>query len=1072
MRPLLRPDTIIGIFCLSIIFGGILPSCYSQPDSFRKLTVDDGLSHNVSRKIIQDKQGFIWIATQSGLNRFDGYTFKPYLHNRQDPRSLSDDDIRTVVQSRNGTLLVGTAKGGLNIYQPDCDCFSAYVHDPDDSLSISSNFIFEIFEDKQGQIWVGTNKSLDKIQWEGEGADKRVTFIHYNNRKGDVTSLCANGANAMEHDSQGNLWFASLHLGLSRLEKDKKQETNEVFTQFKSGQGTADSNPPAGSVSYLFADRRGDLWIGGENILSRVPAQELEKEHPQFIHYDLSDFPGYTPQWFKVVSFKEDPQGDLWIIDLFGYHRYLPEKDAFETYDLQEQLISERSMNILFDVLLDHQGSMWLASIEGVFMPAGSNSAFQLLPFPDGKQRSSWEFIKDQYGYSWIGTESNGIWLFDQNGTFVKNYSTTTPNPADRLSNDFVPEIFEDKSGRIWLGINQHPPAYLELEREADGKILKSRIRELTHLPAYTSHKYFQEDKGDLWVLLADPVLRLDGESLEVKTIFNRLSGNDIERDNKGNLWLVSDRGLRLYDAEKDSLQFIDPSPELPLHQKMRMIFDIQLVPDGGMWLGTIRGLGYYHPDTKVFKLYREEDGLIGNQVHSIQRDKKGGLWLGTHKGLSYFQPATGQFLNFDRKDGIGVLGFHRRASFQDKAGNMYFGGDMGMLTFHPDSLQRNLILPQVSLTGFRIFNERVPIQQPDSSIKSHDFVLEKPIGQLEEIRLPYRYRMLSFDYVALNYLLPEKNQYAYKMEGFDENWIQAGETRTATYTNLSPGTYTFRVKASNNDGLWNEKGTALKIIIDPPWYRTWWAFVIYGTLISSIFGLYLYARVRKVAREYETLSRIERAKTEERESVRKRSSRDFHDEAGNKLTKLSLYTELTKRKAADDPEMLSFLGHIENNVRELATGMRDFIWVLDPEKDTLADTLNRLKDFGDQLFGHSDTAFSYKINIDEFQHVPLEIKDKRHLLLIFKEAMNNCLKYAHAAHASLEASMKGNRLSVTFEDDGTGFDLENGQKGNGLKNMQTRAAEMDGNMTFHSAPDQGTRIRFEMEITRMGEES
>jgi len=558
---------------------------------------------------------------------------------------------------------------------------------------------------------------------------------------------------------------------------------------------------------------------------------------------------------------------------------------------------------------------------------------------------------------------------------------------------------------------------------------------------------------------------------LEIINELEVVTADEIGIDHLGKIWLATDAGLGVYDEMLDSSIYIDASPGLPTYQKTRMVLGLEIDPSGSLWLGSIRGLAYYEPAAQSAKLLREEDGLIGNQVNSLELDLNGKLWLATHKGLSFYNPETADIRNFDQRDGIAGKGFNRRAGFQDAQGNIYFGSDRGTVYFHPDSVKLNVSKPVVFLTNFRIFNENVPIQQADSTIQAHDFVLEKPIWMLEEIRIPYHHRMLTFGFVALNYLSPDKNQYAYMMEGFDEKWIQAGTDRTATYTNLSPGTYTFRVKASNNDGIWNEEGCSLKIIIDPPWYLTYWAFVAYGMLIFSLFGLYLYYRVRQVAREYETQARIARAKSEERELVRKRSSQDFHDEAGNKLTKLSLYTELGKRKASDDPEMLSFFQHIERNVRELATGMRDFIWVLDPEQDTLADTLNRLKDFGEQLFVDSETNYTYQIDFEQFKAIPLSIKSKRHLLLIFKEVMNNCLKYASASEAKLYAFTEGNSLQVVFEDNGKGFDPPKQRSGNGLKNMLSRAAEMNGKIDIQSTPEVGTKVLFDMQITHMGDD-
>jgi ligand-binding sensor domain-containing protein/signal transduction histidine kinase len=1062
----------IPLFLLSLSVASLLAgSLYAQPFPFQQLTTEVGLSHNVSRKIIQDKQGFIWIATQDGLNRYDGYTFRTYSHDPADPRSLSDNDIYALKESREGRLLIGTAKGGLNLYHPDCDCFSAFLHDPADSTSLSSNFVFDVFEDGQGQIWVGTNRGLDKLVWVEDNGKREASFHHYKAKKGDSQSLIANGANAIAQDQQGRLWLASLQFGLSLLDQDAENPEAARFQRFSPTTEPQPQQLASGTVNQLYLDSHGDLWIGRCGGLSRIPAAELKKGNPRFVHYDLGSFPGYDPQWFCIRSIREDEAGGLWIADYYAYHRYHRTRDSFETVDLRSLLITEQSENILYDLLPDRNGNLWLSSLLGVFKPDGRNPHFHNLAFPDGKNRACWGILTDRYGYLWVGTEADGLWVFDTEKKVHRHFHSGAERPEERLENDFVTQLFEDTEGRLWVGGNRGQAFVWELDRMKNGSIVGLQKNIIPGLSdSQNSRCFFEGPRGRIWLGLRDDLLWVDGNSLQIEKRFAKISSNRIRRGPNGGIWIASDKGLLYHEPGTDSLQGFTFTHPLGSALHPRQIFDLAFQGEDSLWLATIRGLVLASRKHGTFERYTERDGLPGNQVHSLLRDAEHHLWLGTNKGLCQVNPYNLKFGVYDRQDGIGSLSLQRRARHQDPQGNMYFGGTEGLLFFHPDSIRPDPTPPPVRLTDFQIFYKPVPVRYPDSSITAHDVVLEQPIGQLEEIRLPYRYRILSFSYVALDYEIPEKNQYAYQMVGFDQDWVYAGDRRTATYTNLSPGTYTFRVKASNHDGVWNEEGTRLRVVIDPPWWRSWWAYFLYGTVVMSFFGIYLYYRIRKVSQEYETQARLEQARQAEREAVRKRSARDFHDEAGNKLTKLSLYTELTKRKLQDDPEAISFLQQIESNVQELSSGMRDFIWVLDPEKDSLGDTVNRLKDFGEKLFRDSSTSFRHDFDLEKLQGISLGIKAKRHLLLIFKEAMNNALKYAEADQARLEVALSPTLFQVVFEDDGKGFELEKANTGNGLNNMQERAREMGGSLRFASTPGTGSRVIFEMQITHMGD--
>ncbi|MCB0852372.1 MAG: hypothetical protein KDD63_09130, partial [Bacteroidetes bacterium] len=427
-------------------------------------------------------------------------------------------------------------------------------------------------------------------------------------------------------------------------------------------------------------------------------------------------------------------------------------------------------------------------------------------------------------------------------------------------------------------------------------------------------------------------------------------------------------------------------------------------------------------------------------------------------------------FSAYHTEDGLPSETFPTRSSFIDHQGLVYFGTDKGLLFFDPEKIKPNPFIPPVQITEFRLFNDPIWIQKIDPRVKSHQFSLEQSISQSQQITLTHRQRVISLGFSALNYILPQNNLYAYKLEGFDDEWIQTDANhRIATYTNLDPGSYTFRVKATNNDKVWNDGGTSLKLIILPPWYRTWWAYTLYTIILGAIIWAIIRYRTESIRREIQTQRRIEKATLEERGKVRARSSRDFHDEAGNKITKISLYTGLLKQQSAENPQTLEFLNRIEDNVKELSSGMRDFIWVLDPRQDSLMATILRIKQFGDSLFEHSGIDFQFNNQVPEENTISLDLNTRRHLLMIFKEAMNNCLKYSEASEVRFITFLGEDEYTIQLTDNGLGFDPKNLARVNGLENMKSRAQESGASLEIEGIPGMGTSVIFHQKMPQKG---
>ncbi len=1071
---------IAGLSCFSLLEAQAITDT-----RFHHLTQKDVSSQRWWR-VFQSHDGFIWFTNASGLYRFDGYeTQKVPLH----PPAVTGSEefsILQIIEWPVGTFWMATAHAGLlkfDIYSGACVVFQ---HDPADSSSIIDNYVTSIALDSTHRLWVGTPKGLNLYEPQSGG------FLRFVPNPREAESLPEEPVTRMFVDREGELWVSHFKGGFSRLKGVKNGQA--YFETFSKGPDHPEA-PKIPFISSFKQEKPGEFWIGIPSQGLGKVTKEGDKIHIQYYGTSTSDSQSISDN--SIVWIETDAQGQLWVGTHKGINAYSPQADRFYRFyhdptdpfsignDRQTQLYRDR------------QGILWVTLLSQMDMISPFSHPIQSIRYSELESDNSpirgvpFAVLKDSYGHLWIGTNKKGLMMQDKERGVDYHFSQENEAQYGFRSNDVL-DLFEDAQQRLWIATS-HGLARLDLAKYFSNSStdFKPQFHFYPYLergesgnaaPMRVIYDLEPDPRGGLWLATYQGLSYFDTEREIFHNLLDSTYGYLLESgdlyyhaalDKTGNLWLATHQsGLKMLPkgAPFDYRSFIHIRAKAsdPYSLPSDMLKSVFVDSRNQLWVGSHQGLvrlDSFHLAKDTAFYFSPIEKNQKQSCNNIFEDKHGNVWYGTAKGFRLIRPDGSLGFEIGEGDGLPVSNASLNTSYQDKSGNIYVGTGGGISIFHPDSLRPNLIPPQVRLTAFQLFNKKVSARHWMEAGEESEMYLEKDIAYLDELRLRHDQSVLTFEYTALNYYQSEKNRYAYMMEGFDKEWVYAGERRSATYTNLDPGTYYFRVKACNNDGIWNEEGTSLRIVVEPPWWQSWWAFVIYGTIISSVLGLFLYARVRKVAREYETQARIERAKTEERESVRKRSSRDFHDEAGNKLTKLSLYTELTKRKVAGDSEAISFLDHIEDNVRELATGMRDFIWVLDPEKDTLEDTLNRIKDFGDQLFEHSETRFHYQLQLADLKDIPLDIRAKRHLLLIFKEAMNNALKYAGATNASFFAERKGNHLLVKFVDNGNGFDIEKGKRGNGLANMKARAEEIGGSLQLLSSAEEGTQLIFDMQI-------
>jgi PAS domain S-box-containing protein len=814
-----------------------------QRVQFDHLTVEDGLSHPVIYDILQDRQGFLWFATEDGLNRYDGYTFKVYKPIQDDPDSLQAATIMSLIEDHHGNLWVGTRGGGLSKFDPITETFTTYQHDPDNPNSISGNMIlFEaLYEDAQGYIWAGT--PLDGLNRLDPATD---TFTHYRHdpdnpntiRPGVVTSL----APALREDGHEGLWIGTIN-GLSKF--DPATETFTHYPHDPDDPHTLSSN----DVNTLAVSPAGDvLWVGTKNGLNR-----MDVETGQVTRYLHNPNNPNSVIWHEITSLCLKDDGTLWISTPVGLDHFDPSSETFTHYQHNPADPTSLSNNIVHPILFDTTGALWVGTWGGGvnhFDP--SHYKFKLYQHdPTNPQSLSYNNVLGLHasdeGIVWVGTWGDGLNRFDpQTETFT--HYRHDPDDPHSLSNNDVQTIYEDSQGVLWVGtwggglnrFDQKTKRFTHYLHDPNDP----------HSLQHNSVRAIAEDaEGTLWIgttygglnrfdrkterftsYLPDPT---NPHSIATANIW------DVFIDSNGIIWLGSGGGIERLDPQTEQFTQYHHDPDDPHSFRGKVAIQIHEDRQGIIWITSDAGLNRFDPQTEQFTHYTRQDGLPSDRVETILEDNEGMLWLGTSKGLSRFDPETETFHNYTMADGLQGDMFLYPAATRHPDGTLFFGGNNGLNAVHPDDITHNPHPPPVVLTDFQLFNESVPIGE--------DSLLHQSIWSLDHLTLSHHESRFTFEFAALSYTAPEENRYRYRLAGFEKHWNTTDSSRRfATYSSLPPGTYHLQVQGSNNDGVWNREGATLTITVLPPWWETWWfqslVFLLIGGVVLSLYKWRVYA--------------------------------------------------------------------------------------------------------------------------------------------------------------------------------------------------------------------------------------
>ncbi|MES2733978.1 MAG: two-component regulator propeller domain-containing protein [Bacteroidota bacterium] len=874
----LLPKRFGVFFGFALVFSCIYPLAFAQQQlKFKHIGTTEGLSQGHGMCIMQDKEGFMWFGTRDGLNQYDGYQMTVYRNEPKNPHSLSDNELTCLYQDRQGVFWAGT-RNGLNIYDRNLKIFTTYYNNPSNLKSLGSNIIRSIYEDRDNNLWIATL---------GGGLNlynrKENNFTVFKHQSTDLSSISNDNVNAICEDRHGNLWIGT-EQGLNLFDRKKK---NFIVYQNQASDPNSLSNS---NISAVLEDHLGNLWVATKGGLNMSDSNGKAFRH---FRYDSKDASSLGSN--DLYCLLEDRLGNIWVgtenggLNLFdrktaSFIRYQHEKNnAFS--------LGNNSVSALFE---DQSGNLWVGLHRGginYFTTKGDK--FKI--FQEGINANNLShnnikaFSEDQYGNIWVGTDGGGLNKFDRKKERFQ-YIRHDNNNTNSLGSDAVLSLLNDRIGNFWVGtfgggLNQFD------QRTNTFTHYSHDPKDSTSISCNNIWAMFEDSKDNLWLGTMPGGLNLFDKKKKQFIRYNHhiqdstsLSADGIlslAEDKHGNIWVGTfGHGANRFDAASQQFmryQHDENKPNSLSNNDVNIILNDR---KGRLWLGTQRGLNLYQPATQNFDIFTEEDGLCNNVVQGIIEDEKGLLWLSTLKGVSKFNPETRVFQNFTIADGLQGNEFTQHACFKARNGEVFFGGNNGFNMFLPDSIKNNLILPPVYITAFYIFNKSVAINEKDSP-------LTKDISQTKELTLSYKQSVFSLEFAALNYTATEKNQYAYKLEGFDQEWNYVGNRRSATYTNLNPGEYIFRVKASNNDGVWNEKGAMLKIIISPPYWKTWWFLTLVGWLvIGSVFSFYWF-RFKSIQAQKHELERQVKERTEEVviQKEQLQSQKEFLQVVNNELT-------------------------------------------------------------------------------------------------------------------------------------------------------------------------------------------
>ena len=1022
-----------------------LPIVEGQRTRFTHLGTAQGLSESRVDHMLQDRRGFIWIGTYNGLNRYDGYRFKTYKPDRNNPNSLGGLHVYALFEDRSGILWIGIDQE-LDRFDPATETFTHFRADPDNPDSLSGS-LEHMTQDRDGMLWLATRNGLDRL----DPASGR--FTHYRNDPNDPHSLSSNDVRFVLEDRQGTLWVATA-AGIDAFDR----RTGRVlrYPNFQ--------QPRLAPLDRILEDRSGMLWVcatRGGGLAS------LDRKTGEFTRYMwFEGWPG-TPGTRGCSAIHEDQHGMLWLATKpDGVVRFDRARRLFTRYRNDPGDPASLNNNEALSLLEDRERGIWVGTNGGgVNRFPSEPSPFTMYRKEPGNPNSLDEenvlsVLEDSQGILWIGTSQlNRLDKKTGRYTFYRH----DPANSESIATGVVRAMVEDRAGFLWFGT--WGGGLNRFDRRT------GRFKAYRHDPADSaslSHdnvlSLLIDHAGSLWAGTDDGLNRLDARTGRF-TVFRPKSGSPesgwyrrvLAEGADGSIWMGTyTQGLQRLDVQTGEIVVYKNDPKVPGSLSNNRVNALRVDHAGTLWAGTQNGLDRFDGNTGEFTTFGERDGLPNNAVEGILEDSSGNLWLSTGNGLSRFDPRARSFKNYFSDDGLAGDEFNDFSVYYKSAsGEMFFGGVNGVTAFYPEKVVDSPFVPPVVLTGFSLRNEPVAPRPGSLLVTSITFT--------PSLTLSHDQNLFSFEFAALSYVDPKRNQYRYMLEPLDHSWNRVDPShRMANFTTLPAGNYTLRVQGSNNRGVWNEQGVTLRLEILPPWWGTRWFRITCAGLFLALLWAGYELRVRQLHHQFDMT-------LEARVGERTRIARELHDTLLQSFHGLLLRFQTVSHLLPESPsEAKQRLDTAIAHAAAAITEGRDAVQGLRSstvEKDNLALAISAL---GAELAADGSSlrpAFHVAVEGETRELHPI-LRDE--IYRIAAEALRNAFRHAQAGRVEVDIRYDPEQFRLRVRDDGKGIDpavlANQGLEGHyGLRGMPERAALIGGKLAVWSEAGAGTEVELRL---------
>lgn len=975
---------------------------------FERFDSAAGPSHNSVYAILQDTQGFLWFGTADGLNRYDGYEFVVHRFDPDDDTSLRNNTVYALLEDQAGRFWMGT-EAGLDRLDRVTDRFIHYDLD-DPSARLLSRRVMTVFEARDGTLLTG-HETLVRYDPEID-TFVPVTGWPESTTPGDRQVV------GIQQDSTGAIWVltrqvSALRFDLLELGFASSGDVSVVATH------PIDQAPEQQAFGFLI-DSTDRFWIDASGPLRR--------DESGFVRPSRQ---GVTTAW----ALHEARDGTVRVGSLGeGVYDAPLDGDVRESLRLGPGFLE----NYIRSIFEDTAGSIWIGTHAGLFRHDPSAAPIVTLTHdpadPDTLSNDAVSsIVEDRSGQLWVGTYGGGLNLLDRTRRRVTRFRHDPSRPTS-LPDDVIRSLHLDDRGTLWIATDSGLVSY---EPSAD-RFARHPLPEIPGSQGLPAVAHIAGDRaGHLFLASQMGLYRYDIGAGEASVF--PVSDDDRgpgARDLQG--LLVDEGGHVWIGAGGVSLDRLDPSTGRFEHSPLvttsgepiaaEGIWQIVTGKTGTLWLATGSGLIHFDPSDRSFRRYSTENGLPGSLVYSMAEDGSGRLWVGTNRGLARFDPddPSSSFQTL-RTSTLRGMEFNRHAVLRTRSGELLFGSVDGLVIVQPELVRTDSHVPPIVLTDI----ER---STRDGAFRVEPFALDR-------LTLSPNDAAFSFEFAALSYTSPEHNRYAYYLDGFDPDWVQSGSRHFARYANVPPGQYVFRVIGSNSDGVWNETGVSLPVTVTPPYWQTWWFRALVATLIV---GLGVAAYRYRIARLLEM------------QRLRLRIAGDLHDDLSSDLSGVAMLTEMVARRPHLRDRDRRELTEVERTTRHMIDALRDIVWYINPEQDTLPAMVQRMRSTAAKLLGNVEYRFEAP---DLGRGERLDMAVRRHLYLLFKEALHNIARHAKAQHVDIVLAKAEEEWRLVIHDDGVGFDPGLEHEGHGMASMKRRAEQMGGSLDIESVTDLGTTV-------------